>query len=223
MQPRRAITAALIVLSLSGCDAFRSEADLIAARAAEEHSRAQGIRQAEFDAMAREIAVYQGCEWGIPMCPDSITDAGRWAVSQGYAVSGATSSYFWIIIILKSLAFGAGVAAFLATLGRLYYRWVLPSAKQLSEAKEVISSAHRQSVEIIKTANANASKINEEAARTHQVLLDGAKVLLSQKKRLEADLNALRTDRETESTKLQQLQEEIKLAKAEKDLMRGFD
>jgi len=223
VQLRRTIAAALVIFSLSGCDSFKNDSERLATAEAEAAGRAYGERTAEIEALAREAAVYQGCEWLIPICPASITDPGKRIVDGGYAMSGGTSSYFWIIVVLKFLAVGAGLAVFLATLASLYYRWLQPGAKKLAEAKEVIASSHQQAAEITKTATTNAARIDEEAARAHQDLLDGTKALLDQKKRLEADLETLRAHREADTRKLQKVREEIKLAQAEKDLMRGFD
>jgi len=226
MQPHRAITAAALValsLSLTGCDAFKSESDRLATAEAEAAGHAYGERQAEIDHLAREVALYKACQFLVPVCPSSLTEEGERIAVGSYAMTGGTSSFFWLIVIIKLIAAGSLFAAFAVAFTVLYKRLVMPSAKKLAEAQETIASAERKAAELIQEAIKNAARINENATTELQNIKASTQALLNQKKHLAADLKVLSATHATEEEKLQKIREEIDLTKAEKDLMRGFD
>jgi len=224
MQLRRAIAAAVLVaLSLSGCRFFESDADRRANAEAEAASRAYGARLAELDHLAREVALYHGCQFLVPICPSSLTETGEGIAAGSYAMTGGTSSVFWIIVIIKLMAAGSLFAAFAVAFSLLYKRLVMPSAKKLAEAQETIALANQKAEELTQEAIDNAARINEKAATTLQNTQATTKGLLDQKKRIEADLTALAAALDAGKSQLLTLQEEIKQAQDEKDLMRGFD
>ena len=98
----------LIVLALaavtSGCD---SPVSNLVALHQEKIQSLEFQLQEQAAAKAVEIEFYEqqasvaaGCDWLIPVCPDSMAEPGRDAQANGYG--GATRWPFWLFLVLKA-------------------------------------------------------------------------------------------------------------------------
>ncbi|HDR9153426.1 TPA: hypothetical protein QDA88_005871 [Burkholderia vietnamiensis] len=120
MSAHRLVAPLLIVLVLSGCD---DSERLIAENRqlrAELHARQSELSELEvrlqtgIEARRTDAAVAAGCDFLVPICPSSITAAGRDALAQGY--SPGSKGLFWIIVFVKTLLVGCAIGAVLGAL-----------------------------------------------------------------------------------------------------------
>jgi hypothetical protein len=140
MSPSRLIL--LLALVLVGCAGDRS-ADLAKLEAqvitlSHELQAQAGTRKAELDLLQRQASVAAGCDFLLPLCPDSVAAAGRAAQEDGIA---ATGLWFWVAFGLKLLAVGGAVGALLASLVYGWYRAAMPARAQVDAALAAIAEA----------------------------------------------------------------------------------
>ena len=131
-------------------DLLRQQLDECQAAMAQKQAAAFGERQALLEYGERQAAIAAGCDWLVPICPASVTDAGHQAQSKGYG--GGGSGWYWAIALGKLLALGAilGSAAAAAAWG-----WV----RHAAPARDAVAAARRD----IETAEARAAAAQRAA------------------------------------------------------------
>jgi predicted nucleic acid-binding Zn-ribbon protein len=111
-------------------------------------------KKAEIDSLETAAAIYQTCNYLIPICPPSMTEKGKEAIKNGY---GGGIETFWYWLILKLAALGALLGTFAAFFHFLSLRWVKPEEQQISKAHKLIETAENQ----VKSLQYQADKIKE--------------------------------------------------------------
>lgn len=97
--------------------------------------------QAMIESLQNEAAIYQACNYLIPVCPQSMTEKGKEAIKYGY--SGGVET-FWYLLILKFAAFGALFGVVIISLNYGFLKLIKPSEEKIAQAKELIDTAQNQ-------------------------------------------------------------------------------
>lgn len=107
----------------------------------------------------RQAAIAAGCDWVVPLCPDTVTRPGRQAQDAGY--SGGSNRLFWGIVLLKLILAATGPAA-LAITGLLGWEWLLrPSRAQTSEARKLVDQARVETQHLRNAAERDLVETNQ--------------------------------------------------------------
>lgn len=108
MRMRYAV-ACIFALLLTGCDSYESQrVTALRAEIKELESmirRDEAERRAELDYWMQQVAFAAACDYVIPVCPASITEAGR-----SMSHFGPGPKLFWLLVTMKFFAFGALIA-----------------------------------------------------------------------------------------------------------------
>jgi len=86
----------------------------------------------------KDAGIAEGCDWLIPLCPNSFVERGRPAIKEGYTPD---PFWFWIYAFLKFAVFGLLVSVIVGGLKLLNIILIMPSNQYLIEAKETIQIA----------------------------------------------------------------------------------
>lgn len=81
------------------------------------------------------------CDYLIPICPSSLTAAGREAIAAGYGGAGVG---FYALVAAKLAALVAVVAAALGALAAVFYRFVMPARSEVEAARAAVAGAGDQ-------------------------------------------------------------------------------
>jgi chromosome segregation ATPase len=111
-------------------------------------------KKAEIDSLETAAAIYQACNYLIPICPSSMTEKGKEAIKNGF---GGGIETFWYWLILKFAALGALIGAFTTFFHFLSLRWVKPEEQKISKAHKLIETAENQ----VKSLQGRADEIKE--------------------------------------------------------------
>lgn len=188
-----------LVLFLGGCgDAETLKQQNVELKAAlrwaqSELAFKEAERAAELVSIDRQVSIAAACDWLIPLCPRSITDAGHNAMEQGY---GGGGFWFWFIVIVKSILLAAPCGATVAGFTWVSLRAVRPEANSLREANRIVANAQQlatadaQLSEVRRTlvqAEIRLSELNGEIDRTVRFLATATQELAAIERRLAED------------------------------------
>jgi chromosome segregation ATPase len=98
-------------------------------------------KKAAIESLETDAAIYQACEYLIPVCPSSMIEKGKEANKNGF---GGGIETFWYLLILKFAALGALIGAFATSLHFLSLRFIKPEEQKILEAHELITTAEDQ-------------------------------------------------------------------------------
>ncbi|WP_155626236.1 MULTISPECIES: hypothetical protein [Burkholderia cepacia complex] len=219
MSAHRLAVPLLIALTLSGCDDSERliaenkqlKADLHARQS--ELSELEVRLQTDIEMRRTDAAVAAGCDFLVPMCPSSVTAAGRDALAQGY--SPASKGLFWIIAFVKAALVGCliGVAlgAFRCTFYKNRLKVIHAEADRLRDeitaAKKWIKEAARPLTDINAAVNEAETRLSHYEELQFQAL---------------ADLKDLCDEIEQAQAELSQVLAEIERIKAVKAALGAF-
>lgn len=154
-------------------------------------------RKAELDYLESQAGLVLGCDFLVPLCPDSLTKVGRQAQAEG--IGGGNSLNFWWLVLLK---LGAVGVAFGGAIGATYASWV-----QVGKPK---SEEVRQAHALVQEAEARA-----DAAEAKAVLAEEWAESQQTKAKKLAELNAAASTKlKTTHLKIQGVQASLKRAEA---------
>jgi hypothetical protein len=111
-------------------------------------------KKAEIESLETAAAIYQACNYLIPVCPSSMTEKGKEAIKNGY---GGGIETFWYWLILKFAALGAFIGVFTTFFHFLSLRFNRPEEQEILEAKKVIETAENE----VKSLQYRADEIKE--------------------------------------------------------------
>lgn len=198
------LSAVLAVLLLAGCS-LQDPAEMAQLRSQVKQLQTQlqqqsGQRAAELAWLERQAAIAAGCDVLIPLCPDTITAAGRRAQADG--MGGGGSALFWLIAGLKMALAGLFAGGMWVAIRLGHLKLLMPSIQAQSSAQELVSTAHEQAAWA--EARRNRAIAEAESAEIQLRATEEKALKLSE---------ALETKR-GELEKLQQSKEALRAAKA---------
>lgn len=168
--------AALVAAALAGCAPDSSENEKLLqaeiSRLEWDLKLQSGERAAELEYLSREAGIAAGCDWAIPLCPDSVTDVGRRAQADGI---GSGSRWFWFAVFAKLLALAFAILAVVTPLALVWHRLMLPAKSEIEAARHLIAEAENDA----QRAQQSASDASEETQRL-QNEIEAAQVELTQ-------------------------------------------
>ncbi|MCA8298806.1 hypothetical protein LGN19_33975 [Burkholderia sp. AU30198] len=219
MSADRLVIPLLVAVILSGCD---DSERLIAENKqlkAELHVRQNELSQLEvrlqtdIETHRTDAAVAAGCDFLVPICPSSITAAGRDALAQGY--SPGSKGLFWIIALVKAALvgclIGATIGAFRCALYKNRLKVIHTEAERLrneiTAEKKRIKDAAKPLTEINTAVNEAEARLTRYEELQFEAL---------------ADLKDLCEDIEQARVELGQVLAEIERVKAVKAALGAF-
>lgn len=119
-----------------------------------EDYRKHVANKAAIESLETNAAIYQACNYLIPVCPPSMTEKGKEAIKNGF---GGGIETFWYLLVLKFAAFGALFGAFATSLHFLSLRFIKPEEQKIFEAHKLIETAENQ----VKSLQEKADEIKE--------------------------------------------------------------
>jgi len=176
MAKTRGLTALLLVASLAGCadreavEKLRIERDQLQQQLATQ----QAQRAADLAYWERQASIAAGCDYGVPLCPDSVVAQGRQAQAEGYG--GGTSPWFWLAFVLKWVAGLGGLGAMFGVAVLMWIRLISPARDALERAQSTIqeeqakAAAARQQATIARQQEAQLQASIEVKAQRHAEL-----------------------------------------------------
>ena len=99
----------------------------------------EGKRKAELDYLESEAGFAIGCDYLVPLCPDSVTKVGQQAQIEG--IGGGTSHRFWLWVFLKLTALGVALGSTIGTIVILWIQVGKPKADEVKQARALIQGA----------------------------------------------------------------------------------
>lgn len=125
-------------------------------------------RSAEITYHEHQAAIAAGCDWVVPLCPNTVAQPGRRAQAAGYG--GGGSSLFWAIVLLKVLTAATGLGGLAITI-LLGSDWLLrPSRTQTHEARKLVEQARADALRI-------TSAVERELLAKNQAVHDAGEEL----------------------------------------------
>jgi chromosome segregation ATPase len=154
----KVLTIPILLIFLAGCDVDEKKIKKLEAENAslqdenlklkielnkqqKEDYRNYVSKKAEIESFENDAAIYQACNYLIPVCPPSMTEKGKEAIKNGF-IGGIET--FWYLLILKFAALGALIGAFATSLHFLSLRFIKPEEQKILEAHELITTAEEQ-------------------------------------------------------------------------------
>jgi chromosome segregation ATPase len=154
----KVLTIPILLIFLAGCDVDEKKIKKLEAENASlqdevfklkielskqqnEDYRSYVAKKAEIESLENDAAIYQACNYLIPICPSSMTEKGKEAIKNGF-IGGIET--FWYLLILKFAALGALIGAFATSLHFLSLRFIKPEEQKILEAHELITTAEEQ-------------------------------------------------------------------------------
>jgi cell division protein FtsB len=154
----KVLTIPILLIFLAGCDVDEKKIKKLEAENASlqdenfklktelnkqqnEDYRNYVSKKAEIESFEKDAAIYQACNYLIPICPPSMTERGKEAIKIGF---GGGIETFWYLLILKFAALGALIGAFATSLHFLSLRFIKPEEQKILEAHELITTAEEQ-------------------------------------------------------------------------------
>ncbi len=99
--------------------------------------------QVDIEMHRKDAAVAAGCDFLIPICPSSVTAAGRDALAQGY--SPGSKGLFWTIAFAKAALVGCLIGATLGAFRCAFYKYRLKVIHAEAERlRNEITAARKQ-------------------------------------------------------------------------------
>lgn len=219
MSAHRLAVPLLIVLILSGCDDSERLIDENKQLRAELHARQSELSelevrlQTDIEARRTDAAVAAGCDFLAPICPSSITAAGRDALAQGY--SPGSKGLFWIIAFVKTALVGCLIGVALGTFRYALYKNRLAVIHAEAERlRNEITAAQKRIKDATKPLthiNAAVSKAEARLTRYEELQFEAL-----------ADLKDLCEEVEQARAELGQVLAEIERIKAVKAALGAF-
>lgn len=222
MQARKSLIITAFILALAGCD-NKTQLTYEEQIEAEEAGKAYGIRMAELDYLTGQAAIYSGCSFLINVCPDSITQKGKQAIEEGYIGGGGDSYLYWFIVIFKFLVLGLGLGSVVTALYVGWHKAMMPSRRQLLQAKNEIQTAKDKATEIVHQARQESSETLKSIEERRQALLAENKRLSQRKDSLANEIETLNSQYAADSEKLTALQSDLKRITLAKNAASNFD
>ena len=173
----------VVLLLLGGCANVEElerenqtlKAELAAAQAMLIVKQAQ--RAAELSYADQQASIAAACDWGVPICPRSVTDIGHDAKRRGFTGGGWQ---FWLVVIAKfamlATVMGGAVGGFVWT----WFKVAMPASKARQVAQHLVDNAQRQADEAAsheKSAMARAQEI-EKATVQAKITLAEMRIVL---------------------------------------------
>jgi hypothetical protein len=156
-------------------------------------------RKADLEHWQREATIAAACDYIIPICPESMTIAGRTAIAKEEYSGGGT--LFWVLVGAKFSTFAFALAAFFLTIRYGALIWIEPEHERIEQAKATIKEAEGK-------AKATNARAREAELRLEQIWED---IERAEKERAEADEAAQKARRAVETER--EALETIQLAK----------
>lgn len=136
------IAVILVAMILAGCgdDGVR-----IAKLEAENSALRQELRDREAERRAawayweKQAALAAGCDYLMPLCPESLIEQGR--VAQERGIGGGTSVFFWLIALGKLLALFSMSGVLIGAAGWAWARFSAPELEAVARAQQLVADA----------------------------------------------------------------------------------
>lgn len=159
------------VIMLSGCGSddrmrLQEENRILRTQLEEQHKQ----WKAELEFMEMEASIAAGCDWILPICPQSVVEKGRQAQANGFA--GSTAWYFWAAFIGKMLAAGAFLGGLF---GFMWWLWIAlgrPEAHKIAAAEVLIQEANQRAITSREEAAQQVTLKNEAKSTLEKLQLD---------------------------------------------------